>query len=152
MPAILNVSATLGAVLVGCFVAIACVDHPSLVCSLLTRDADSRELWPSKHAFTFGCTHLINRCTKLWCVILSFNASNTLTSRRSLWFGEQWNYASKPLGMLSLVAGYWILPTLVLYAPLFGTISFQTSGTWKRVFREMFHRKPKQFLSPSPII
>lgn len=89
MPAIINVSATLGAVLVGCFVAIACVDHPYLVCPLLTQDADSRELWASKHAFTFECTHLISLCTKLWCVILILNAPNTTTFRRSLWFGEQ---------------------------------------------------------------
>lgn len=42
--------------------------------------ADSLELWPSRHAFTSGCTHLISRCTKSWCVILSFNAPNTTSS------------------------------------------------------------------------
>ena len=61
MPAILDVNATLGAVLVGCFVAIACVLHPHLLRSIADSDpyhADSRVSWPFRHAFTFACTHL----------------------------------------------------------------------------------------------
>ena len=121
---------------------------PHLLCSIADLGpccADSRESWPSKHAFTSGCTHLISRCTKSWCVILSFNAPNTtrLTFRRSLWFGEQWHMRPSYLACWVLLgtAGYWISPILVLYALLFGTISLQTSGTWSRVFGEMFHRK-----------
>jgi hypothetical protein len=69
MPAIIDVRATLGAVLIGCFIAIACVAHTQrsltgLSCVGPIPDpcpcyADSLEFVFFRHASTFGCTQVI---------------------------------------------------------------------------------------------
>jgi hypothetical protein len=61
MPAIIDVKASLGAILIGCFIAIAYVAHPHMLRSIPnpgSRYADSPVLWPFRLASTFGCTQM----------------------------------------------------------------------------------------------
>lgn len=88
MPAIIDERASLGAILIGCFVAIACVvAHPLLPRSIpnpSSYHADSLELSSFRHASTFERTQVTGHWTKLRCAIFTLSARNAHDSRRSV--------------------------------------------------------------------